>query len=182
MGGTLSPVSQAMATVPVPDRLDYRTREAPKYENTLFDYAKLDDQESRRKLREMFRSGTDPDEWDQSGVLALNYTAHHGIFESTKLLLDAKAHPNARSTHGWAALHDACNNSHWEIAKMLIEYDADVHLQNKNGATPLEICRSQDKDVATELEELFLTCNEAKLQGLCEELQVLHNQNKPPDE
>ena len=64
-----------------------------------------------------------------------------------KLLLQNKANPNATDEGGYTPLHWVAltmSNSRVEFSQTLMEYGADVNLQNKEGCTPLHIAERSD--------------------------------------
>lgn len=64
----------------------------------------------------------------------LHYTAWYNDVEICKLLLEAKANPDARTFYGNTPLHYTEND---EIVKLLISAKADVNAMNNKNATPL---------------------------------------------
>ena len=56
-----------------------------------------------------------------------------------RTLLDAKASPNAKGTHGWQPLLTAAARSHPDVAAALIEAGADIDAKNEFGSTPLSL-------------------------------------------
>jgi ankyrin repeat protein len=62
------------------------------------------------------------------GLTALILAAREGDLETTRLLLDAGADVNQRSYAGWTPLLIATNNRNYQLAKFLVERDADVNI------------------------------------------------------
>ena len=64
--------------------------------------------------------------------------ASDGDLETTRLLLDHGADPNARNGHNEVPLGYACSYGQWEAAKLLVERGADVNGIEREGMTHLE--------------------------------------------
>jgi len=87
------------------------------------------------------------------GATALHYTAKAGFLESTRVLLNAKADPNATNENGETPLFYALKaGKRADVAAMcalLISQGADTHHPNRHHVTPLEIAqklRREDKN------------------------------------
>ncbi|MDP1862873.1 MAG: ankyrin repeat domain-containing protein [Thiobacillus sp.] len=52
-------------------------------------------------------------------------------------LLQAGSNPNAKDESGWTALTFAARKGYFDIARLLIEKDADVNVRLSDGNTPL---------------------------------------------
>jgi ankyrin repeat protein len=52
-------------------------------------------------------------------------------------LIDQGANVDATDSNGMTALHHACVNGHYEVAKLLLERNADKEIAYKPGLTPL---------------------------------------------
>ncbi|EHK47127.1 hypothetical protein TRIATDRAFT_217580 [Trichoderma atroviride IMI 206040] len=80
-----------------------------------------------------------PDQIKQAGKyykwLPLHFTAHFGIVESMRLLLDCGADPDLVSDLGSTALALATDNS--EIVHLLIEKGADLNIRDSSGKTAM---------------------------------------------
>jgi ankyrin repeat protein len=59
-----------------------------------------------------------------------------GNLELSQLLLDHGADIDAKTRHGWTALHLASGGGHFHIAQILVERGADVFVRNPSGRTP----------------------------------------------
>jgi len=69
-------------------------------------------------------------------------------------LIDHGADVNARSNHGWTALHKASFHGHVRVVQLLLDKGADPHYKNTYGKTALDIARSNEKaDACVVLEE-----------------------------
>ncbi|HNQ68947.1 MAG TPA: ankyrin repeat domain-containing protein [Bacteroidales bacterium] len=83
---------------------------------------------------------------DRSGGTALMYAVDHDQFETAKYLLEN----GALQTYGWLVypIHDAVENSNFEMVKLLVEYGADVNCKNGEGETPLGYAKQYPTDKA----------------------------------
>jgi ankyrin repeat protein len=60
-----------------------------------------------------------------------------GHFEAASYLLQQGADPNVCNTLGESSLHQAADNSMYEIAELLIRFKANTNSQQRDGDTPL---------------------------------------------
>jgi ankyrin repeat protein len=70
-------------------------------------------------------------------VTSLMMAAWAGKTDTVRVLLQAGADPNAKDEKGWTALADVARKGYIEIARLLIEKDADVNVRLTDGNTPL---------------------------------------------
>lgn len=89
----------------------------------------------------------------------ISYAARYGTYEMVKLLLENGADPNTNGFSNLKPLHWALSGSYksvdnrFDIAKLLIQYGADIHAISTGGETVVEgIFHSIEKD--DEIEEL----------------------------
>ncbi|MFM9958679.1 MAG: acyltransferase family protein [Phycisphaerales bacterium] len=75
------------------------------------------------------------------GVTALGWAAISGQIESTIVLLELGADPNARYRDGNTALHTACFFGHSEMAERLLKAGADVTVRGAAGELPADALR-----------------------------------------
>jgi len=100
------------------------------------------------EVRHLLAAGADVNARDQ-GYTALMAASGEGHTEVVKLLLEAKAEPNAKTDTGMDALGAACGQGHAEVVKLLLKAGASVnsgeeagfalgnHFGNLVGFTPL---------------------------------------------
>ena len=66
---------------------------------------------------------------------------HQALFrnniDAVKFLLEKKADPNALYKQGYTALIEAIDRQYWVIARLLIQYGADVTLKDEKNNSPL---------------------------------------------
>ena len=66
---------------------------------------------------------------------------HQAVFnnkvEIVKYLLDKKADPDALYKNGYTPLIEAIDRQYWEIARLLIQYGANVSLKDEKHSSPL---------------------------------------------
>lgn len=79
------------------------------------------------------------DSFSADGFTPLGLAAYFGHVELVRFLLIQNANPNVPSNNSFRVtpLHSACASSNLEIAKLLIEYHADVNTKQQKGVTPL---------------------------------------------
>ena len=54
-------------------------------------------------------------------------------------LLERDADPNAKALNGWNPLHVCCKKNRLEIARLLINYGANVSARTTSGLTPMHL-------------------------------------------
>jgi ankyrin repeat protein len=91
-------------------------------------------------IRALVKEGADVDLCDANGGTALHFAAHHGNFETVRVMLELGGNPLAQTTLGTTTpLHMAANAGHSEIVKLLVQEMGAVDLatQTADGGTPL---------------------------------------------
>jgi len=88
-------------------------------------------------LREMLKSGADPNSRNQIGETTLNVAVEKGSAEIIKLLLNQGADVNAKGFFGYTALHNAVKARRSDIVHILLGAGADVNVRNQYSDTPL---------------------------------------------
>ena len=80
-------------------------------------------------VRRVMAQGVDPDALDETSnpTGALHYAAYFGHFDAVIALLDGGGDVSLRNASGFTPLHNAVNNQHVEIVRLLIERGADVN-------------------------------------------------------
>jgi hypothetical protein len=79
---------------------------------------------------------------DGCGCTPLRYSCQNKNIPLSTVLLKSGAKPNLQSTGGVSAVHMACHRGPLELVKLLIRFGGNIHLTNKKGKTPLDMCAS----------------------------------------
>uniref|UniRef100_A0A182UH31 Poly [ADP-ribose] polymerase n=1 Tax=Anopheles melas TaxID=34690 RepID=A0A182UH31_9DIPT len=85
---------------------------------------------------------------DKGGLVPLHNACSYGHYEVTELLVKHGANVNVADLWKFTPLHEAAAKGKYEIVKLLIKHGADVTKKNRDGATPLDLVREGDQDVA----------------------------------
>jgi ankyrin repeat protein len=110
-------------------------------------------------LKEMLRTGIDPNAQDDNGWTALHFAAQAGSVECVRALLAAGARVDLRDNHGNTPLFRAVFESRGDgsIITMLREAGADAHSTNGHGVSPVQLARSiGNYDVVQFFEDLLV--------------------------
>ena len=114
-----------------------------KAEQSADDFLWICEKGSVEELKQTIRAGADvnkpsPDEFRNTPIMAVTGDPKHGL-EKLKILLEAKADPNARRRGDYTALHDAVLYGYnLELIKHLLAAGADVNARASHGRTPFE--------------------------------------------
>ncbi|KAL1110027.1 hypothetical protein AAG570_014174 [Ranatra chinensis] len=92
---------------------------------------------SPESIPTLIAAGVDIHAATQDGDTALHFAAKSNRTASVKALLDAGFPPNTVNAEGNTALHKAANNP--ETVELLIQYGADVNLENEEKLAPFEM-------------------------------------------
>ncbi|XP_055375005.1 poly [ADP-ribose] polymerase tankyrase [Condylostylus longicornis] len=85
---------------------------------------------------------------DKGGLVPLHNACSYGHFEVTELLVKHGANVNVADLWKFTPLHEAAAKGKFEIVKLLLKHGADPSKKNRDGATPLDLVREGDQDVA----------------------------------
>lgn len=81
-------------------------------------------------------------------VFVLCCSCSYGHLEVTALLLKHGASPQVTDLWKVTPLHESAAKGKFEICKLLIQHGADINKKNRDGATPLDLVKERDSDVA----------------------------------
>lgn len=85
---------------------------------------------------------------DKGGLVPLHNACSYGHYEVTELLVKHGANVNVADLWKFTPLHEAAAKGKYEIVKLLLKHSADPSKKNRDGATPLDLVREGDQDVA----------------------------------
>nr|CAH7736018.1 unnamed protein product [Callosobruchus chinensis] len=92
--------------------------------------------------------GADVHAKDKGGLVPLHNACSYGHYEVTELLVKHGASVNVADLWKFTPLHEAAAKGKYEIVKLLLKHGADPSKKNRDGATPLDLVRDIDQDVA----------------------------------
>ena len=81
----------------------------------------------------------DPDEVDEDGFSALDYTARNLNLMIARVLLERGAYPTPRDTDFWNPLHRAASENHKAIDRLFIDQGIDLFIGEEDGLTPMHV-------------------------------------------
>jgi ankyrin repeat protein len=84
--------------------------------------------------------------YDDMVYTVLNYVCRGGVPDVVKWLLNHGADPNPQGCRNWPPLIIVANYGHLEVVQMLLEHNADIHIWNDSGMTPLHKAASGRSD------------------------------------
>ncbi len=90
---------------------------------------------------------------DRNGGAPLLYAIRHNDIEVAKYLLEN----GAKQLYGWMVypIHDACDEGHIEMVKLLVKHGADVNAKDGSGNTPLYHARIREAENAEIIDYLI---------------------------
>ncbi|XP_067002471.2 poly [ADP-ribose] polymerase tankyrase [Anabrus simplex] len=92
--------------------------------------------------------GADVHAKDKGGLVPLHNACSYGHYEVTELLVKHGASVNVADLWKFTPLHEAAAKGKYEIVRLLLKHGADASKKNRDGATPLDLVRDGDQDVA----------------------------------
>uniref|UniRef100_A0A7R9CVM7 Poly [ADP-ribose] polymerase n=1 Tax=Timema cristinae TaxID=61476 RepID=A0A7R9CVM7_TIMCR len=92
--------------------------------------------------------GADVHAKDKGGLVPLHNACSYGHYEVTELLVKHGASVNVADLWKFTPLHEAAAKGKAEIVRLLLKHGADASKKNRDGATPLDLVREGDQDVA----------------------------------
>ncbi|GLG92491.1 Poly [ADP-ribose] polymerase tankyrase [Gryllus bimaculatus] len=92
--------------------------------------------------------GADVHAKDKGGLVPLHNACSYGHYEVTELLVKHGASVNVADLWKFTPLHEAAAKGKYEIVRLLLKHGADASKKNRDGATPLDLVREGDQDVA----------------------------------
>ncbi|XP_025835265.1 tankyrase [Agrilus planipennis] len=96
----------------------------------------------------LLQCGADVHAKDKGGLVPLHNACSYGHYEVTELLVKHGANVNVADLWKFTPLHEAAAKGKYEIVKLLLKNGADPSKKNRDGATPLDLVREGDEDVA----------------------------------
>ncbi|XP_017772298.1 PREDICTED: tankyrase [Nicrophorus vespilloides] len=96
----------------------------------------------------LLQLGADVHAKDKGGLVPLHNACSYGHYEVTELLVKHGASVNVADLWKFTPLHEAAAKGKYEIVKLLLKHGADPGKKNRDGATPLDLVRDGDQDVA----------------------------------
>ncbi|XP_055849106.1 poly [ADP-ribose] polymerase tankyrase [Episyrphus balteatus] len=85
---------------------------------------------------------------DKGGLVPLHNACSYGHFEVTELLVKHGANVNVADLWKFTPLHEAAAKGKYDIVKLLLKHGADPSKKNRDGATPSDLVKESDHDVA----------------------------------
>ncbi|KAK7571104.1 hypothetical protein V9T40_014708 [Parthenolecanium corni] len=92
--------------------------------------------------------GADVHAKDKGGLVPLHNACSYGHYEVTEMLVKHGANVNVADLWKFTPLHEAAAKGKYDIVKLLLQNGADPAKKNRDGATPLDLVKEGDQDVA----------------------------------
>ncbi|XP_045483729.1 poly [ADP-ribose] polymerase tankyrase [Harmonia axyridis] len=96
----------------------------------------------------LLEQGADVHAKDKGGLVPLHNACSYGHYEVTELLVKHGASVNVADLWKFTPLHEAAAKGKYEIVKLLLKHGADPNKKNRDNATPLDLVKEGDQDVA----------------------------------
>jgi len=107
----------------------------------------------------LLRANARPNVWGDGGT-ALAFAAVEGNVKTMRVLLENGAKVDFAGFDRYTALHRACEFGRADSVALLLDYGADINVQNENDATPIEeaINLPDDNPAREEIINVFVKC------------------------
>lgn len=125
----------------------------------------------------LLQHGADVHAKDKGGLVPLHNACSYGHYEVTELLVKHGASVNVADLWKFTPLHEAAAKGKYEIVRLLLKHGADATKKNRDGATPLDLVRDSDQDVADLLRGNSALLDAAKKGNLLRVQRLLTNDN-----
>ena len=112
-----------------------------------------------------------------SGLVPLHNACSYGHYEVTELLVKHGASVNVADLWKFTPLHEAAAKGKYEIVHLLLGHGADATKKNREGATPLDLVREGDQDVADLLRGNSALLDAAKKGNLARVQRLVNSDN-----
>lgn len=96
----------------------------------------------------LLENGAEVHASDKGGLVPIHNACSYGHYEVTELLIKYGANVNIADLWKFTPLHEAAAKGKYEIVKLLLKHGADPTKKNRDGATPLDLIKEGDEDVA----------------------------------
>ncbi|KAL0269313.1 UNVERIFIED_CONTAM: hypothetical protein PYX00_007096 [Menopon gallinae] len=121
--------------------------------------------------------GADVHAKDKGGLVPLHNACSYGHYEVTELLVKHGASVNVADLWKFTPLHEAAGKGKYEIVRLLLKHGADPSKKNREGATPLDLVRDNDQDVADLLRGNAALLDAAKKGNLVRVQRLISSEN-----
>lgn len=111
------------------------------------------------------------------GLVPLHNGCSYGHYEVTELLVKHGANVNVADLWKFTPLHEAAAKGKYEIVKLLLKHGADPSKKNREGATPMDLVREGDQDVADLLRGNSALLDAAKMGNLARVQRLVTTEN-----
>ncbi len=91
----------------------------------------------RTAVRALLARPVDANQPQVDGMTALHWASHRDDLETARLLIEARANPDARNRYGVTPLAQACTNGVGPMVDLLLAAGADPNARLEGGETPL---------------------------------------------
>ncbi|XP_075222552.1 tankyrase isoform X2 [Lycorma delicatula] len=121
--------------------------------------------------------GADVHSKDKGGLVPLHNACSYGHYEVTEMLVKHGANVNVADLWKFTPLHEAAAKGKYDIVRLLLQHGADATKKNRDGATPVELVREGDQEVADLLRGNAALLDAAKKGNLARVQRLLTSDN-----
>lgn len=125
----------------------------------------------------LLENGAEVHASDKGGLVPIHNACSYGHYEVTELLIKYGANVNIADLWRFTPLHEASAKGKYEIVKLLLKHGADPSKKNRDGATPLDLIREGDEDVADLLRGKTALLDAAKKGNLARVQRLITTEN-----